>query len=188
MVDLRFTVFETAIGWVGLVWSRRGIAQLHLPGSGREQTLARLRRRAPGAVACDPEQDRSGHASRAVAMIRRYAEGEAVDFTSLAIDLDGVDGFRRAIYEAARRIGFGQTTTYGGLAEAAGHGNEARETGQALGQNPVPLIVPCHRIFAAGNRIGGFSAPGGSATKEKLLSLEGVAVGPPPPAQSSFGF
>ena len=116
----------------------------------------------------------------AIELIKRYAEGEEVDFSSVAVDLDGVDQFRRAIYQAARKLDFGETTTYGGLAEAAGHPGKARETGEALGRNPVPLIVPCHRILAAGGKIGGFSAPGGSATKEKLLALEGVQVGPPP--------
>ena len=122
----------------------------------------------------------------AIELIKRYAEGEAVDFSSVAVDLDGVDQFHRAIYQAARKLDFGQTTTYGGLAEAAGHPGKARETGEALGRNPVPLIVPCHRILAAGGKIGGFSAPGGSATKEKLLALEGVQVGPPPRGPKGF--
>jgi methylated-DNA-[protein]-cysteine S-methyltransferase len=102
--------------------------------------------------------------------------------------LDGADLFRRAIYSAARKLGFGETTTYGGLADSAGHPGMARETGEALGRNPVPLIVPCHRILAAGGKIGGFSAPGGSSTKERLLALEGVQIGPPPPAQKAFAF
>jgi methylated-DNA-[protein]-cysteine S-methyltransferase len=83
---------------------------------------------------------------------------------------------------------FGETTTYGGLAEEAGYKGRAQDTGQALGRNPVPIVVPCHRILAAGNKIGGFSAPGGSAAKERLLEMEGVHVGPPPPAQQSFAF
>jgi methylated-DNA-[protein]-cysteine S-methyltransferase len=85
-------------------------------------------------------------------------------------------------------LSFGETTTYGGLAEEAGYKGRAQDTGQALGRNPVPIVVPCHRILAAGNRIGGFSAPGGSAAKERLLEMEGVHVGPPPPAQRSFAF
>ena len=93
-----------------------------------------------------------------------------------------------AIYDAARQLGFGETVTYGELAARAGYPGEARDTGQALGQNPVPIVVPCHRILAAGNKICGLSAPGGSATKEKLLNMEGVRVGPPPPAQAAFGF
>jgi methylated-DNA-[protein]-cysteine S-methyltransferase len=121
-------------------------------------------------------------------MLRRYGAGEPVDFSGVPVDLDGVDPFRRAIYDTARGLRFGETTTYGGLAEAAGHPSKARETGEALGRNPVPLIVPCHRIHAAGGRIGGFSAPGGSATKERLLALEGVRLGPPPPAQQAFAF
>ena len=83
---------------------------------------------------------------------------------------------------------FGETTTYGELAKLAGHAGLPRETGQALGANPVPLVIPCHRILAAGGKIGGFSAPGGSTTKEKMLALEGVRVGPPPAPQQSFGF
>ena len=113
---------------------------------------------------------------------------KTVDFSGVPVDLDGVDLFQRAIYQAASKLGFGETTTYGGLADAAGHPGKARETGEALGRNPVPLIVPCHRILAAGGKIGGFSAPGGSATKEKLLALEGVRVGPPPAAQKTFAF
>ena len=106
----------------------------------------------------------------------------------MPVDLDGVDGFRRAVYDAARRLGFGETTTYGGLAVEAGYSGRAQDTGKALGQNPVPIVVPCHRILAAGNRIGGFSAPGGAVAKERLLMMEGVRVGPPPPAQQSFAF
>ena len=106
----------------------------------------------------------------------------------MPVDLAGVDDFRLAIYEAARKLGFGETTTYGELAKRAGHAGLPRETGQALGANPVPLIIPCHRILAAGGKIGGFSAPGGSTTKERMLALEGVRVGPPPAPQQSFGF
>ncbi|HEY6631178.1 MAG TPA: MGMT family protein, partial [Rhizobiaceae bacterium] len=104
------------------------------------------------------------------------------------VDLGGVDDFRLAIYEAARKLGFGETTTYGELAKRAGHDGLPRETGQALGANPVPLIIPCHRILAAGGKIGGFSAPGGSTTKQRMLALEGVRVGPPPAPQQSFAF
>ncbi|TIX30475.1 MAG: methylated-DNA--[protein]-cysteine S-methyltransferase, partial [Mesorhizobium sp.] len=120
--------------------------------------------------------------------IQAYAAGADVDFSDVPVDLDGVDDFRLAIYDAARKLGFGETTTYGELARRAGHAGLARETGAALGANPVPLVIPCHRILAAGGKIGGFSAPGGSATKERMLAMEGVRVGPPPAAQASFGF
>ena len=122
-----------------------------------------------------------------VRLVRRYAEGDDVDFTVLPFDLDGVDPFSRAIYDAALTLAHGEVTTYGELSARAGFPGMARETGQALGRNPLPLVIPCHRILAAGGRIGGFSAPGGAATKARLLAHEGVRLAPPP-AQASFDF
>ena len=184
MSEQSYALIETALGWVGIAWSERGLTQVQLPERDREATRRRLLKRAGEAV----ERVPGGKIAEAAALIRRYAAGEQVSFAAVPLDLAGVDAFRLAIYEAARQLGFGETITYGGLASAAGHPGEAREAGQALGQNPVPIIVPCHRILAAGNKIGGFSAPGGAATKARLLDMEGVRVGPPPVAQSSFGF
>lgn len=178
------TVFETALGFMGLSWSEKGVTRLFLAERRREAVERRLLR--AGGVA--PSQTPPPWVEKLVATIKAYALGEEVDFSAVPVDLAGVDDFRLAIYDAARRLGYGQTTTYGELAKRAGHGGLPRETGAALGANPVPLIVPCHRILAAGGRIGGFSAPGGSAAKERMLALEGVRVGPPPPAQASFGF
>ena len=88
-----------------------------------------------------------------------------------------------------RRIGWGRTTTYGALAKDIGAGPEvARDVGTAMAENPVPLIIPCHRVLAAGGKLGGFSAPGGAATKIRMLKLEGVRLAPPPPVQRSFAF
>ena len=179
-----YTIVDTAIGPVGLAWSADGVCRVALPERDRARMEMRFAARLGGAGPAEPPAG----IAQAIELIKRYAEGETVDFASVPIDLDGADLFRRAIYRAARELGFGETTTYGGLADAAGHPGKARETGEALGRNPVPIIVPCHRIVAAGGKIGGFSAPGGSSTKEKLLALEGVRVGPPPPAQQAFGF
>ncbi len=174
-------VFETALGFVGIAWSDdRPDPALPLPARP-------VGRRAPARKArCD---GRSGEPSDAPAWvaelirdIKAYAEGEEIDFSAVPVDLSGIDDFRLAIYDAARKLAFGETTTYGELAKRAGHPGLPRETGQALGANPVPLVIPCHRILAAGGKIGGFSAPGGSTTKEKMLALEGVRVGPPPAA------
>jgi methylated-DNA-[protein]-cysteine S-methyltransferase len=105
------------------------------------------------------------------------------------LDLDDQDAFFQRIYAAARQIGWGQTTTYGTLAKQLGVGPEAaRDVGQAMASNPVPLIIPCHRVLAAGGKLGGFSAPGGSSTKARMLALEGVLVEPARPAQRSFSF
>jgi methylated-DNA-[protein]-cysteine S-methyltransferase len=179
-----YTIVDTAIGPIGVAWSENGICRVALPERDRTRMEERFARHLGGATPGEPPAT----VAEAIGLIRRYAEGETVDFSDVPVDLGDVDQFRRAIYAAARELDFGQTTTYGGLCDAAGHPGMARETGEALGRNPVPLIVPCHRILAAGGKIGGFSAPGGSRTKAKLLELEGVRVGPPPPAQQAFGF
>ncbi|MBA3447924.1 MAG: methylated-DNA--[protein]-cysteine S-methyltransferase [Pseudaminobacter sp.] len=179
-------VFETALGFMGVAWSPAGLTRLRLA----ERDAAAIERRLSGSASAP--QSQSSDAPRWIAeliqAIKAYAKGEAVEFSRVAVDLAGVDDFPRAIYAAARRLSFGEVTTYGELAALAGHPGLARETGAALGANPVPLVVPCHRILAAGGRIGGFSAPGGSIAKERMLRLEGVRVGPPAPAQASFGF
>ena len=124
-----------------------------------------------------------------VAAARRYFTGEETDFGGVRLDLEDVDAVFRRIYEAARRVGWGRSTTYGALAKEIGAGPEAaRDVGQAMAKNPAPLIIPCHRVLAAGGKIGGFSAPGGSTTKIRMLELEGVRVGLPEAAQRSFDF
>lgn len=180
-------VFETALGFVALAWSKAGLTRLVLPERSREaaaRRMAQARTREVPAGAALP-----AFVAEAAARIRRYAAGEAAEFGSLPLDLAGSEPFDRAIYAAALKLGFGEVTTYGALAEQAGFDKlMARETGAALGRNPLPLIVPCHRILAAGGKIGGFSAPGGALTKQRMLAHEGVRLGPPEPAQASFGF
>jgi methylated-DNA-[protein]-cysteine S-methyltransferase len=111
-----------------------------------------------------------------IADIQRYLAGAAVDFTGAAVDLSAVDPFRLELYEALRTVKYGQTVTYGDLAQHVGlTGPEAaREVGAAMGRNPVPVVIPCHRVLAAGGKLGGFSAYGGTVTKQRLLALEGV--------------
>lgn len=180
-------VFETALGFMALAWSEAGLTRLCLP----EKTQAAAERRLlrlTGEVASFGERAAPDWLVGLIADIRRYADGENVDFSAVPVDLTGVDEFRRDIYAAARKLRHGESTTYGGLAEMAGHSKLFRQTGSALGSNPIPLVIPCHRILAAGGKIGGFSATGGSTMKETMLRLEGVRVGPPPAAQASFGF
>lgn len=177
-------VFQTELGFVGIAWNSKGLRRLCLFQNDRAAIERRLER--SGATA---HQDALPEwVAVLLHDIRGYAKGKKIDFSAVPVDLTGVDDFRLAIYEAARKLEFGQATTYGELARQAGHAGLPRETGQALGANPVPLVIPCHRILAAGGKIGGFSAPGGSATKEKMLALEGVRVGPAPAPQQSFAF
>jgi methylated-DNA-[protein]-cysteine S-methyltransferase len=155
-----------------------------LPARSAEATERSLLRRLPGATPGAPPRD----VLEAVAAVKRYFQGAEVDFSRVRLDLEGQDELFQQIYAATRRVGWGQTTTYGALAKELGAGPEtARDVGQAMARNPVPLIIPCHRVLAAGGKVGGFSAPGGSTTKIRMLEMEGVQVAPAPPAQLSLG-
>jgi methylated-DNA-[protein]-cysteine S-methyltransferase len=179
-----YCVFETAAGFCAIAWSSAGVTRFHLPTSTADATERSLRRRSPDAIAGTP----SAEVTAVIAAAKRYFAGEKVDFSDVTLDLDVHDEFFNRIYSAARRLGWGQTTTYGTLAKELGAGPEAaRDVGQAMAKNPVPLIIPCHRVLAAGGKLGGFSAPGGSSTKQRMLELEGVRLQPPPPAQQTLG-
>ena len=170
MTAYRFTLFDTAIGCCGMVWSERGVAGVQLPEAGELKTRARMRRRFPGAHEEAPTPEVQAALDRIVALLR----GEASDLSALVLDMEGVPPFRRRVYEVARTIPPGATLSYGEIAARLGEPGMAREVGQALGRNPFALIVPCHRVVAAGGKAGGFSANGGVATKLRLLSIEGA--------------
>jgi methylated-DNA-[protein]-cysteine S-methyltransferase len=179
-----YFVFETAGGFCAIGWSDAGIARFHLPTSTAEATERSMRRRLAGAEPGTPP----AAVMAVIDAAQRYFAGEKVDFSNVPLDLGGQDEFFRKIYGAARRVGWGQTTTYGSLAKELGAGPEAaRDVGQAMARNPVPLIIPCHRVLAAGGKLGGFSAPGGSATKQRMLEMEGRRAEPPKPAQGTLG-
>jgi methylated-DNA-[protein]-cysteine S-methyltransferase len=110
-----------------------------------------------------------------------------VSFAEVALDLSGVPDFHRRAYEQLLTVGWGQTVTYGDLARQLGDVGLSRAVGQAMGANPTPLVIPCHRVLASDGKPGGFSAPGGAASKVKMLALEGVSIGVPA-GQMSFGF
>ena len=168
-----YLVFETASGFCGISWNGVGITSLRLPAKSAETAERALRRREPGAEPGAP----TPAVGEAVAAVKRYFAGEETDFSGFQLDLGEQEAFFRQVYAAARRVGWGRTTTYGALTKEVGAGPEAaRDVGQAMARNPVPLIIPCHRVLAAGGKIGGFSAPGGSAAKTRMLELEGVHV------------
>lgn len=176
-------IFEMAAGFCGIAWSEAGISGFRLPGDSAEATQRNLLRRLPDAVPGTPPPS----VLQVIAAAKRYFAGEIIDFSDVPVDLEGQEDFFRKIYAELRRVGWGKTTTYGTLAKALGAGPEAaRDVGQAMAKNPVPLIIPCHRVLAAGGKVGGFSAPGGSVAKARMLELEGVSLAPPPPAQQSL--
>lgn len=173
-----FTLFDTAHGLCGLAWSDRGVTRLQLPEASPEATELRLSRWSADATRADADHPAISHA---VAAVQRYFAGERIDFADIVIDFADIGGFHREAYGALRRVGWGKTTTYGALAAALGQPGAARAVGQAMGRNPVPVIVPCHRVLASGGKSGGFSAFGGRLTKARLLELEGVSLVPPAP-------
>ncbi|MBB3540598.1 methylated-DNA--[protein]-cysteine S-methyltransferase [Rhizobium sp. BK399] len=180
-----YLIFETSGGFCGIAWNDVGITRFQLPTSSAEATERLLLRRIPGAEPAKP----TAAVAEAVAAVKRYFSGEPTDFSTVKVDLAGQDAFFRQVYDAARQIGWGHTTTYGALAKQLGVGPEAaRDVGQAMAKNPVALIIPCHRVLAAGNKIGGFSAPGGSTSKQRMLELEGVSLARPKPVQQSLDF
>jgi methylated-DNA-[protein]-cysteine S-methyltransferase len=116
---------------------------------------------------------------QAIAGMIGLLEGDAVDLRDVVVDLEGVPDFARRVYMIAREIEPGATRTYGSIATELGDRMLAQEVGQALGRNPVPVIIPCHRVLAANGKLGGFSAPGGSETKRRMLMIEGALPNEP---------
>jgi methylated-DNA-[protein]-cysteine S-methyltransferase len=180
-----YHLFESACGFCGIAWGGAGIRLFQLPSKAIDAAERNLLRRLPGVARESPPPI----VLDAVAAARRYFEGERISFSDFELDLGAQSEFSRYCYAAARQVRWGSTTTYGSLAKELGGGPEtAREVGQAMATNPIPLIIPCHRVLAAGGRLGGFSAPGGSETKRRMLELEGIRIDSPPPAQHSLKF
>jgi methylated-DNA-[protein]-cysteine S-methyltransferase len=166
--------FQTAIGECGVAWGEHGIIGVQLPEERPGAVRSRLTRRFPGAVETVP----SANVQAAIDGIVALLAGEARDLADVTLDMEQVPDFNRRVYEVARTVPPGQTITYGEIAARLGEKRMAREVGQALGQNPFAIVVPCHRVVAAGGKLGGFSASGGVQTKLKMLAIEGAAQTP----------
>ncbi len=171
-----FTLFDTAVGQCGIAWGAHGILGVQLPERHGSATRARVMRRYRDATETPPPPT----VQRAIDDIVALLRGEKRDLSAIELDMDGVPPFHRRVYAVARTIPPGATLSYGDIAARLGDRTAAREVGEAMGQNPFPLIVPCHRVLAAGGKVGGFSAAGGVTTKLRLLSIEGAQIGEPP--------
>lgn len=175
-------IFRTAHGHVALAWRAGAVVSLRLPDGDAAASERALRRRCPDAVLTGP----TGAIRKTVAAIIRYFDGAPQDFRDVPVDLGRQEPFFTRVYDHVRTLGWGEKSSYGEVARALHATPEAaRSVGQAMARNPVPLIIPCHRVLAAGGRIGGFSAPGGSDAKARMLELEGAVQ---PERQSSFAF
>lgn len=168
MADRQYALFDTLIGRCAIAWGPDGICLLQLPEARAEATRARVLSRTGGAREAVPP----AFVQRVVSGIGALLGGAAADLERAPLDMAGVPPFHRAVYAEAQRILPGQKLTYGELAQRLGSPGSARAVGQALGRNPFAIVVPCHRVFAAGGKPGGFSASGGITTKLRLLALE----------------
>src|SRR3954462_14598774 len=165
-----FTLFDTAIGRCGLVWGEHGIRGVQLPERNEAATRARLTRRYPDAQERAPAGDIADARDAIIALLG----GESRNLSDIVLDMRDLPALNRQVYDIARGIAPGATLTYGQIALQLGDRTLAQAVGQALGKNPYPIVVPCHRVLASGGKIGGFSAPTGIALKRKLLAIESV--------------
>jgi methylated-DNA-[protein]-cysteine S-methyltransferase len=186
MMEQGFTLFDTDIGPCGIAWGERGVIAVQLPEADAARTRARLTRRCPDAREAPPPPGVQAAIEDIVALL----SGEARDLSGVALDMERLEKFDRRVYEIARSIPAGSTLSYGEIATRLGGRELARDVGQALGRNPFPIVVPCHRVLAAGGKAGGFSANGGVTTKLRLLTIERARTSTTPTlfdGDSAFG-
>lgn len=168
-----FTLFDTAIGRCGVAWGERGLTGVQLPQPDEAQTRTRLLQRAKSELS---EASPPPSVAQAIAGMAALLSGKSADLSAIELDMSHVPEFNRGVYAIAREIPPGKTLTYGDIAKRLGGVELSRDVGQALGQNPFPIVVPCHRVLAAGGKPGGFSANGGVKTKLRMLAIEGAYV------------
>ncbi|HEX9483589.1 MAG TPA: methylated-DNA--[protein]-cysteine S-methyltransferase [Gemmatimonadaceae bacterium] len=165
-----YSLFDTAIGTCAIAWTDRGIRRVALPDETPDATRSRMRRHLASAA----EQTPPASVRSVVQAIVSLLEGTHVDLTDVVLDDDDVPALHRRVYAITRSIAPGHTLTYGAIAKQLGDARLAQTVGYALGRNPFPIIVPCHRVLAAHGALGGFSAPGGVDTKRRMLEIEGA--------------
>jgi methylated-DNA-[protein]-cysteine S-methyltransferase len=171
-----FSLFDTPIGSCAIVWAGGRLIGVLLPESSPAATRVRLLRRYPGAAETPPPDAMKTVIER----VRHLLKGGSDDLLDVDLDMSEIPEFHQRVYAITRRIRPGSTRTYGEIANELGEPHAARAVGQALGSNPFPIIMPCHRVLAAGSKAGGFSAPGGTRTKLRLLEIEGAPLGGSP--------
>jgi methylated-DNA-[protein]-cysteine S-methyltransferase len=165
---VRFALFATAIGECALAWNDAGLTGVWLPETRPGGLKRKIERRAPTPIEATP----SDEVAEVITAIQRLLAGAPVDLRAVRLDWTAVSDFARRVYAVAQQVAPGRVVTYGTIARELGGDADARAVGQALGANPFPIVVPCHRVIAADGRLGGFSAPGGTTTKQRMLAIE----------------
>jgi len=179
MKQVAYCLFETPLGTCGIAWKAQETSRIppvvtffQLPEATRGLTDRRIAESSGGRKARVPPPRIAG----IIKKVQEHLQGDVQDFLDIVVELNGAGPFARQVYGAVRKIPAGRTTTYGELAADMHRPTASRAVGQALGRNPIPLIIPCHRVLARGKKPGGFSAHGGLETKKKLLEIEGATV------------
>jgi methylated-DNA-[protein]-cysteine S-methyltransferase len=167
-----YTLFDTALGRCAIAWSDHGIAAVELPDRDEAAMRRRVRRALPDAREAAPPPE----VADAIDAITGLFDGRPDDLGSVVLDMDDVPEFHRRVYDVARSIPPGETLSYGEVAARLGEPGAAQAVGRALGRNPFPIVVPCHRVLAANGALHGFSAPGGIETKRRMLAIEGAGA------------
>ena len=177
MKQLSYYLFDTPLGVCGIMWKdpeatggQPVVTSLQLPEATEKSTEERI------AVMSQRVSPPPPYIAEIAEKVRRHLSGKAQDFSAVSVDLDGVGSFAQQVYAACRNIPAGRTMSYGELATTINHPGAARAVGQALGRNPFPILVPCHRVLTADGKAGGFSAYGGVETKVRILAIEGVTI------------
>ena len=167
--NLEMSVFKSPLGWFAVAGLGGRILWCSVGHSSRAAAARHARACVSGDIAV-----RDWHPEVRRRLIA-FATGEHVTFDDLPLPLDGIPAFHRAVLGACRRIGYGRTITYAQLAAAAGRPRAVRAAGTAMARNPLPIIIPCHRVIRSDGGLGGYSAPQGVSLKARLLALEAVA-------------
>ena len=189
MKQAAYCLFETPLGACGIAWKEQETSRIppvvtffQLPEATRSLTDTRIAGSSGGRKARVPPP----HIARIIKRVQKHLRGDVQDFLDIVVDLDAMGPFARQVYEAARKIPPGRIKSYGELATEMNRPTASRAVGQALGRNPIPLFIPCHRVLASGNDLRGFSAHGGVETKARLLEIEGATIGRPQRTRSAM--
>ena len=166
MKQYRYAIFRTQWGWFGLLGSERGIVRTYLPDAQKEAVQSRILSDFPGS-----KQTKTAF-SALKKSIEDYYQGSPVDFGNVEVCLADSSEFQQRVLTTLRTISYGEIVSYSQLAKLAGSSKAVRAIGMVMAQNPLPLIIPCHRVIKADGSIGQFSAAGGTDTKKKMLNLE----------------
>jgi methylated-DNA-[protein]-cysteine S-methyltransferase len=167
---MNYYLFETDWGWAGIVVTKKGVCCLELPAKNKDLVKNRLLQRCPSAV--PGPKPPAGLARRAVEEVQAYFRGKRMEL-DIPVDLSGLTSFQKRVYRELLKVKYGQKRSYAWLAKTIGEPSAARAVAGALARNPIPLIIPCHRIIRSNGTIGGFSGPGGLNMKKRMLKLEG---------------